>query len=321
MRQAQFQAQRNELETRLAADLEAASRIIERPSEVIEALRFREQGAEAHLQGLFSDLTLFYPSILADDLGVSTSEFVESIQYVHFLFIIHTVLEDRLLDGQTRFVPDAYLLNKYISEAGWIKSLGAAEKNGLLQEYQVWATRLSREYMASQSQSLKAKRNGFETRVESLESLAARRGLLGFLSVALLSLKAKLSEQNRNRILTAYQSIVVALQWADDLEDWSEDQRLGNPNLVWASATRNASKGLPVRDSIENAQAQISLETFAYGIQTAESRFQQAIRLHDDLGLTGTADNIGGVFGAWLNRRDWFRNRMHDSILAEFQSV
>jgi len=283
----------------------------------------------------FSELTLKYPRMQFAPFDVS-EECLDEISIGHLAFILYGFLYDRQLDGQVSFTENDVQLVEEIKLAGiehvWRASLAVhassqSEKepqrtrdydrfqqriNGLLADYR--DAQLT-PYLDGSVSTLTPRRE---------MNVAAGRAGYGFIATSFFSERLGISPKRRRAMKNAYDSLVTALQWADDMVDWQEDLITGDENLLLVSlketgldsyahppnAVREANVGHAL---IENGLIDKALKRTHFWLRMAQ---ESQRRLGCDDLFQRIADNNGAVDQAATTVESDIRRMVHATVMT-----
>lgn len=178
----------------------------------------------------FSPLTLLYPLLQAEGFDDIDIESARSATLAHLFILIYAFLDDRRTDGQIVLDQDEKLFAKRMLSEGLV----------LLEEIHsnstsavCWIRKLSYDYryLSVERYPLETYDSG-NTMSIKLKQIVAGKASMGALSVMALSSSRISDAKAISAIMSAYDSLVVGLQWADDTEDWRDDLRRNDENLL-----------------------------------------------------------------------------------------
>lgn len=197
---------------------------------IIRRAGFREDvDARKGWLSQFDTLTLLYPSLQSDALASSDTELLRQCNTLHSLYLVHSVLEDRILDSQVDDTPSFHIYDKLI--------LLHAEHlyHSLAPKECEWWAGLHHLYLRSQMAQVSGhvdSNSNWELRLSQIEADAAGRAALGFLATSAMLSSLGVRKDRVEMVFDAFNQIATALQWCDDFEDWRDDVRTSRPNLM-----------------------------------------------------------------------------------------
>jgi len=207
---------------------------------LIEQVGFRPHSSSSlGWTGQFDALTILFPMLLADLLPENAFDLSRKWGVVHALYMIHSILDDRILDGQLKPNSPVVLYNRLV--------LLQAEHlfHSLAPNEEQWWITLHHDYLSHQAQQDSRLADSVSNASE-LEESAYGRAALGLLAGCGMLSSAGARASTVERVWEAYKPLVIALQWCDDVEDWEEDLKFHRPNLLLAQI------GTLVRQTIDD---------------------------------------------------------------------
>ena len=176
----------------------------------------------------FSPLTLLYPSLQVEFHENVDPECVREATLAHFLLLIHSFVEDRMLDGQIELNRAEFLFTKTLfSEAmNILDAFGDNQTD--------WSTRLLRDYVSAQIEGYDGSDIPHRAVRESsrIRKIAPGRGYLGAIATMELVSSCGSSPTTQRVVKNAFDALLMAMQWEDDMEDWMEDVAKGDINIL-----------------------------------------------------------------------------------------
>lgn len=225
---------------------------------------------------VFSDLTLLYPALQVPACLQRADTVATDMLTAHVHALIWTFGEDRFLDGQVRASRQHYLFLSACRHTAFSRLARIALAGGAALE--TIDERL-RAYLAACAQPTPAE-------VDELEQLAADRAACGLFATLVL---AELHNLPLTAVLDAFAALTIALQWLDDIEDWSDDYVAQRPNLFVAQLRWCDPRRTP-DGVLHGEQAPPAVEETVYAaLDAAESRVND---------LLATAAHLQRVLGA-----------------------
>lgn len=274
--------------------------------------------------GEFSELTLLYPVLQAEGLDSLSAEEVRSLALCHLLFLIHSVIEDRQLDGQTVLLPAEILFSKHVFATGlqrlrMIQGLRAPELDA-------WIDQVLRYYAEAQLTRLTGPHSPrTPMKLSGPASLAAGRASLGCLSVIGLGVMARCSSGRIAEMIEAFESLAIALQWADDADDWPGDFIENRDNLVLHELEFMgiALEGIP---RSPRGLAVIGRHVLQRGLKlnaldNASAELRSALRIQRELNCLTLADSIEGLVEKMGAIADRWLNDLLDNLSREITTT
>lgn len=254
---------------------------------------FSNRPADDGWTGHFSNLILLYPWHFAPK-RLRGSEEVRKATLAHALLLVHSVVDDRQIDGQIGLDPAGMLASRalLLEALGLLRTIPAPDPG--LRERAFEA--ILRAYLDAQTRTLGETR---DSSVPELERLAAGRAAPGALAPLTLLCMESRDTLDLRTAWKAFAALGVAYQWADDASDWRADLMqpdAGRSNLALALDRRTARAGS------ESGARSIGLEVAA--IDRAEAKFAESARLHERLGRADAAEEIRAVAASMRLRRD-----------------
>lgn len=173
----------------------------------------------------FLSFTWEYPRLQFDGLPETGGEVLRIAQQAHREVLIHTFVDDRVLDGQIVLtVAESVFLRRLLFSA--LDRIATLASERRLR----FPTRLQEQYLESQAMHFCCEEQ--EASGIQICRAVAGRAALGALAVMGLAEAFKCDGRTQRRIKNAYDCLVIGLQWVDDLEDWRQDLHLGADNLL-----------------------------------------------------------------------------------------
>jgi hypothetical protein len=185
-------------------------------------------GAGSRWTFQFSPLTALYPLLQAEGLPGASQAIARRATLGHLCLMIHAFIEDRQFDKQIALTREEALFAKAMLLEGW-DILHALP--GLDESFRATAKHLMVEYWRSQRTRYEVPpRNTLpDDYMRYAGSGRAAHGALAPLALACCS-----SEENGivRMVREAFDQLATALQWADDIEDWTDDLESGDENFL-----------------------------------------------------------------------------------------
>ncbi len=279
---------------------------------LIEKARFRSNyPATEGWSRQFDPLTLLYPILHADLLVGEPLETIRPWNVVHGLYLIHSILDDRILDGQISKDAQLLLYNRLV--------LIHAER--MLQTMSPpcasWWRQLHHDYVVFQgwkSENETLPHGDWSGAMAELEEGAYGRAALGFLATSGMLSAAGCPDHFIQRVLEAYKPLVVALQWCDDFEDWRQDLSAGIPNLMLARL--QFCQGLENADVRNTAPMQVERvlvvsASYSYALGRAQALLSESASRYAAMGASMLVQLIRRK-----TQRVAFREREHADALT-----
>ncbi len=199
---------------------------------ICDRIQFRANAAEPDWVGQFSTLTLLYPRLQAEPLSDIRQEALKRAGLAHLLLLIHSIIEDRQLDGQIELSKDEILFSKTIYQRALEMLSMVAPARDLT--YLGHRDRLIGDYCASQVAKYTDTRgnwSGIRGR-DDFSALAAGRASLGALASLALVRAAGADATWGVEATGAFDALTIGLQWLDDTGDLELDFLNGDENLI-----------------------------------------------------------------------------------------
>lgn len=230
----------------------------------------------------FSPLTMLYSNLQNERCGIGEGVRRDA-DLAHLCFLISTFCLDRVADGQitlnaneSRFVRTVLQHGRGFINALVVDSPAASG----------WIRRLMGDYERA---SLETYESRTQRRVyTAIRSVAAARGYPGLLVPLALAAHAGADDSRLRRIKTAFDCLMLGMQWLDDLMDWREDLAIDDINLLLKLLRGH---GLNARLHPENAlrEVNVGFALMQYGVIDAAARhsaywLRQASRRQRNLG-------------------------------------
>jgi hypothetical protein len=175
----------------------------------------------------FSSLTLFYPNLQTEGDSIDENLRHEA-DLAQLCFLVSTFCEDRVADGQIQLTHAEASYVRAVRNRGWrtLETL-ASERPPICD----WIERLTRDFeLGSQRAYTGAApaRYGYA----SIRKVAPARGYPGLRVPLAMAARAGADVARLRAIKTAFDRLMLGLQWLDDLVDWREDLATGDINLL-----------------------------------------------------------------------------------------
>ncbi|PCJ66988.1 MAG: hypothetical protein COA73_00640 [Candidatus Hydrogenedentota bacterium] len=199
-------------------------------SGILDKLNLKESTEKPDLMNQFTPLVLLYPQYQCEGFEEVSHELHTHANLAHLHFLVHTFIEDRLLDGQVDLARADMLLMKHMLIHGQalLDSLGRPDpwmtaKLNRLQENNIVSqiSRYSRD--PSRTPAL---------RHSSIFRIASGRASFGILTTLALLHSQGVCRSKLRKVENAFNCLVTGLQWLDDLDDWEEDLANHDDNLL-----------------------------------------------------------------------------------------
>lgn len=237
----------------------------------------------------FDPLTLLYPALHFELLPNADASLLRKWNVLHMLYLIHSVTNDRLLDGQIQADASYFLYDRFV--------LLQAERSlrELIQNHADWWETLHHEYICHQlgaADSSDQPSSSWNDIARRLEAAAAGRAALGFLATSAMLTANGMERASVQKVYEAFKCIVIALQWCDDFEDWRDDYTQNRSNLMLVRM-RHISRSSEI-SSLPIVAAQL-MESGArhFALERASTLFAQAREHYCEFGAIMLSELIG----------------------------
>ena len=226
-----------------------------------------------------------------EGLGLE-SEILDQASLAHLMLLIHTFLEDRLLDGQTAFSRTEALFVKQLHLDGMdmLEDVAGESESGAALMKQ-----LHSDYFWAQTTTYLTEDHSILVH-DRVRRVATGRAAMGALASSALAARAGVDERTSRVMRNAYDCVVTGLQWADDMTDWREDLETGDENLLLLKLIEHGLDGYSHPDNAlrfpnvghalrENGVIELSAKN-------AKRWFEYALQRQRELGCDELADLI-----------------------------
>lgn len=274
-------------------------------------IRVRESSPAERWTDQFTPITLLYPYLQAE----GESEVSDEIGLAHVLLLIQNFVDDRQYDGQLRLTDDESLFVRIsFVDAVSIIMRAAMGNEACLTEL----TSLLKRYVHSQSTAyMTGLAKPTEIGYRSMRRIVPARGYMAF-AATLVHLYGAHGDGKVVRVAkNAFDSLMIALQWVDDMEDWREDVAMGDENLLLAALRERGrdAYGHPA-NAVREANvghALVEEGVFALAVENARKWFEFAARRQRAL-RCGT---LAGLIEERIARLPAKRERIESDIETE----
>lgn len=237
----------------------------------------------------FSPLVLLYPELQTERIASVAPEAAARAALAHMYFLVFSVIDDRKRDVQIVLTPEE------LEFAAWLFERGLQLLSGLIpdEELETLAGLFADRYEQG-SQKLNREGSALNLTIEECRDIVVGRSFWGlFATLTLLLLKTK--PQVRVEIARAFEWLVWGIQWADDIEDWRDDLRTGDDNLLLLHAQ------LPVADPVavslevrfaDTSQVLLDQNAIFCACEQAHAAFMTAADIQERIGCSTLASLI-----------------------------
>jgi hypothetical protein len=281
--------------------------------------RFRHRESNAGgWTGRFSELTLGYPGLQMRGLTPARPGVAGCGGVAHAMLLVYAFLDDRDCDGQQPLaVPERAFVDRLL-DCGMDRLRAVAERAGSIEDELDALVDEYRRGLAARYPD--AVPGGTIDRVAG--PIAASRACLGYAATLALSAAQGLDAQTRATLREAYDNLVVALQWLDDIEDWREDLETGDENLLFC-LLRDA--GLPVESHEKNrflipdvGHALNETGALDHAFEAARQRLAHADRLQAALPFGAVRPHLAGMAATIPSAEHRIRLRIQHEVTGAF---
>lgn len=193
-----------------------------RSAQLSQRLRIKRAAADPHWIAQFAPFTSLYPLLQARAVPAAPRASVDKAMLAHLCLVVHAFIADRDEDRQ-EFLDDADRAFASLVRRKGLEVLGNLRCAA--------PGRTLRDLYPRRIHSVAA--TG-DTREGALESIAPQKAAYGILATHALLRYSGIEPHRLEWALRAFNRLTIALQYADDLEDWRDDLRLGDDNLLLA---------------------------------------------------------------------------------------
>ena len=222
----------------------------------------------------FSPLVLTYPRLQSESFGPIPNDVLDRATLAHLYFLIFSVLDDRRRDGQVSMSPEE------VEYSAWIFRRGLDLLGEIVDEKELeWlANTVQQRYEESHCKldaSAWDPARGFR---DEAKHVVVGRSYWGLLSTLAITHRFSEVPDTIAQVIEAFEVLVWGIQWADDIEDWRDDLRTGDDNLLLLSL------GAALTDAHECARQISDQRAIQKGCEEVRASFAHAARIQEKLG-------------------------------------
>lgn len=270
------------------------------------------KGTSASWSSRFSPMVAAFPSLHKLEIQRHNDS---ELELAHFLLLIYSFCDDRILDGQVRATYREHIfLNRILLDA---TAILLRSGRGTVQHAKV-LDRLHA-YFNSQVEEYGTTGNITHRQIKTLASARAGCGLLAVLSKTHL---AGVDARLQRIIVNAFDCLTTGLQWADDMEDWQDDLSTGDENLLVlllnAKHGQTGSRSVsfrPVQSSAEVGLLLLDSGVFEEAESYALRWLEYASHRYGKLGYTEVCRSITDMQKTIIRRRPILQEQAEASAL------
>jgi hypothetical protein len=257
-------------------------------------LRLKASPSGMDWTGQFTPLVLLYPHYQAGGFPEMTDDASRRATLAHLHLLIHAFLEDRLRDGQVDLTASELLFMERMQGDGTslLSDLGAQE-TWMLEK----RTKLVQDY--AESHTLRyavGSPSPPSLQHSTVFRIARQRASYGIVAALAVLHTHGIGRERLRKVRNAFDCLVTALQWLDDLDDWQDDLRDGDDNLLMFTLRE---KGCETDASAPYWQQEMTLRNAIqregmvdYSIGRARRYLEAAARKQRELACRQLADLI-----------------------------
>jgi hypothetical protein len=178
----------------------------------------------------FSPIVVLYPTLIAEGIGEIEEEVVARATLAHLLFLIHAFLDDRYRDAELEPSPRELAFCHRLFSEGALQLVHALGETKLVREL---TSARQAEYLVGQTARYHDSRGHLRSWRE-IRAIVIARAVLGSIAWEALAIHAAVPTARFQELVEGYRSLVVGMQWEDDLVDFRADRERRAENLLSA---------------------------------------------------------------------------------------
>ena len=267
-----------------------SSHLLETSRTVLDTLRIRPDREPRWTERL-SPLVVLYPLLQSQAWSDRPTEAVCTATVVHMFLLMHTFIDDRVIDNQHPLTPAEIVLAK---QAALVAQRIARESSLLPPPVdRLWFDSFERYHGAQLQHYAQSGQTMAEEALDAHEQIVADRAALGQLGVIVACHTAGRADL-QPALSRAFNDLAVGLQWEDDLMDWPHDFATDQQNLLLASLGAHSSPADSDTDERLRFVDERFIErgTYAFAVDKARLRLATAEREQRRFGSDQLADAI-----------------------------
>jgi hypothetical protein len=223
-----------------------------------------------------SPIVTLYPLLQTESLGGLSRADARVATLAHLFFVVHSFVDDRLLDRQTSLTRAEIVFGREAFAEGELLLLDLySEARSVLAE----TRRAQRDYHLAQIHRF-GDVEGDRSRARSgLREIVAARARPGRIVITVLLQQLRMPGEIVAQQEAIFDSLAVGLQWEDDLHDWPGDLAAKQDNLVLESLWRTGMS----RDEGDAAVVETALVgdgLYAFALGQAREEIGTAVAAH-----------------------------------------
>ena len=265
--------------------------LLETSRTVLDTLRIRPDQKPRWTERL-SPFVVLYPLLQSQAWSERPTDTARTANVVHLFLLMHTFIDDRLIDNQHPLAPEEIVLAK---QAALVAQQIARESSLLPPLVEAhWFECFERYYRAQLANYTRFEDVSADVALEADEQIVADRAALGQLG-AVAAAHAAGRADLQPALSRAFDDLAVGLQWEDDLMDWSHDLTTNQRNLLLAGLDSDSSGNGGVNERLRTVEEGIIQKgTYTLAVERAGARMAAAEEQQRALGCDGLAAAIAG---------------------------